>query len=43
MKKKSVMAVPIGCFFAVIAVCIIGIIVGSICDYDINAALANKT
>ena len=43
MKKKSVMAVPIGCFFAVIAVCVIGIIVGSICDYDINVALANKT
>ena len=43
MKKRSVMAVPIGCFFAVIAVCGIGIIVGSICDYDINVALANKT
>ena len=43
MKKRSVMAVPNGCFFAVIAVCVIGIIVGSIWDYDINVALANKT
>ena len=43
MKKRSVMAVPNGCFFAVIAVCAIGIIVGSIWDYDINVALANKT
>ena len=43
MKKKTVMAVPGSCFFAVIAVCVIGIIVGSVCDYDINAALANKT
>lgn len=43
MKKKTVMAVPGSCFFAVIAVCVIGIIVGSVCDYDISAALANKT
>ena len=43
MEKRSVMAVPIRCFFAVIAVCVIGIIVGSTWDYDINVTLANKT
>ena len=43
MKKKTVMAVPMAAFWGVVAVCVIGIIVGSICDFDINAALANKT
>ncbi len=33
------MAAPRACFFALIAVCVIGIVVGSICDYDINVAL----
>ena len=43
MKKKTVMAVPMTAFWGVVAVCVIGIIVGSICDFDINVALANKT
>ena len=43
MKKKTIMAMPSACFFAVIAVCTLGIIVGSLCDYDINVLLANKT
>ena len=43
MKKKTILAVPVGCFWGVVAVCVIGIIVGSFCDFDINVALANKT
>ena len=43
MKKKTVMAVPNACFFGVVAVCVIGILVGSFCDFSINEALANKT
>ena len=43
MKKKTVMAMPAGCFYGVAAVCILGIILGSFHDYDINVALANKT
>lgn len=43
MSKKTVMAVPVTCFWAVIAVCVLGIAVGSVCDFRINEALANKT
>ena len=43
MKKRSIMAVPVSCFWAVVAACILGIIIGSFCDFGINAALANKT
>ena len=43
MKTKRIMAVPTACFFGVVAVCLIGIIVGSFCDLSINKALANKT
>ena len=43
MNKKTVLSVPIACFWGVVAVCVIGIVVGSICDFDINVALANKT
>ena len=43
MKTKRIMAVPTACFFGVVAVCLIGIIVGSFCDLNINKALANKT
>ncbi|MBR5337281.1 MAG: phosphatase PAP2 family protein [Lachnospiraceae bacterium] len=43
MKNKTIMAVPISGFFAVIAVCFIGIIIGSFCDFNINISLANKT
>ena len=43
MNRKTVMAVPIACFGGVIAVCILGILIGSFRDFEINAALANKT
>lgn len=43
MRKKSVMAVPSAVFWAVIAVCVIGIVIGSFRDYQINEALADKT
>ena len=37
------MAVPAACFIGVAAVCVIGIIIGSFCDFGINEAIANKT
>ena len=40
---KRIMAVPVSCFWAVTAVCLLGILVGSFCDFNINVALANKT
>ncbi len=43
MKKKTIMGVPSACFWAVNAFCVIGIIIGSFCDFQINEALANKT
>ena len=43
MNKKTIMGAPRWCFVSVIAVSVIGIIIGSIFDYDINVALANKT
>ena len=39
MKDKKIMAVPFGCFLGVIAVCLVGIIIGSFCDFSINEAL----
>ena len=41
--KPYIMSMPVGCFWGVAAVCVIGIIIGSIHDFDINVALANKT
>lgn len=43
MNRKTVMAVPKGCFLAVVAVCVAGVVIGSFCDFGINEALANKT
>ena len=43
MKKRTIMAAPRTCFFSVVTVCVIGIIIGSFCDYRINVVLANKT
>lgn len=43
MNKKNIMAVPKIYFCIVIAVCALGIIIGSFFDFDINVALANKT
>lgn len=43
MRKRKILAVPVGCFWAVIAVCLAGIGIGSFCDFDIGMAVANKT
>ena len=43
MNRKTVMAVPKGCVLAVVAVCVVGVVIGSFCDFGINEALANKT
>ena len=43
MKNRTIMAVPRICFFAVVAVCVTGIVIGSIRDFQINVSLANKT
>ena len=43
MSKKTIMAVPAACFRSVIAACVLGIIISSFRDFDINVALANKT
>ena len=43
MNRKTVMAVPKACFLAVVAVCVVGVVIGSFCDFGINEALANKT
>ena len=43
MNRKTIMSVPAACFWSVIAVCVLGIVIGSFRDFDINAALANKT
>ena len=43
MRKNTIMAVSSSCFWGVVIVCIAGIVIGSLCDFDISAALANKT
>ena len=43
MNRKTIMSMPIACFWSVIAICFLGIVIGSFQDYEINAALANKT
>ena len=43
MKKKTIMAVPMACFYCVVAVCVLGIIMGSVFDFQINEKLANVT
>ena len=43
MNKKTIMSVPVACFWSVITTCVLGIIIGSFWDFDINVALANKT
>ncbi len=43
MNKKSVLSVPMTCFWTVVAVCVLGIVVGSLADFPINESLANKT
>ena len=41
--RKNIMSMPIACFWGVLAACILGIIIGSFRDFDINVALADKT
>ena len=43
MKNKRILALPAACFWGVIALCAIGILVGSFWDFNISEALANKT
>ena len=43
MNRKTIMSMPAACFWSVVAVCLLGIAIGSFLDFDINAALANKT
>ncbi|MCR4590447.1 MAG: phosphatase PAP2 family protein [Lachnospiraceae bacterium] len=43
MNRKTIMSVPIACFWSVIAACFLGIVTGSFRDFEINAALADKT
>lgn len=43
MKKKLVLGMPIYGFIFIVSLCLIGIIIGSICDFQINEALYNKT
>ncbi len=43
MTKKTILGLPCAIFHAVCSVLVIGIIIGSFCDYDISAALSHKT
>ena len=43
MNKKTIMAMPVKCFWAVVIACAAGIVLGSFFDFNINVALANKT
>ena len=43
MNKKTIMSMPAACFWAVIAACVLGILIGSFRDFEINVALAGKT
>ena len=43
IKDIKILGIPIIGGFVLIAICLIGIIIGSIADYDISAFLANKT
>lgn len=43
MKKKYILGIPLYGFIIVVAICALGIIVGSFCDYQINDAIYNKT
>ena len=43
MGKKTILAVPAVCFWSVIGICLLGIGIGSFCDFDISMAVAGKT
>ena len=42
MNRKKILAAPAGCFWAVIAACLLGIVIGSFRDFDIGMRIANK-
>lgn len=43
MNRKTILSMPVACFRSVVAACILGIVIGSFRDFDINVALAGKT
>ena len=43
MNRKNIMSMPIACFWSVIGICVLGIVIGSFRDFEINVTLANKT
>ena len=43
MNRKTIMSMPMSCFWSVIGVCVLGIVIGSFRDFEINVALAHKT
>ena len=43
MNEQKILGMPKRCFAAVVGLCLIGIVIGSLSDFSINAALANKT
>ena len=43
MEDKNILGVSKKAFYTIITVCVLGIVVGSVFDYQINVLLANKT
>ena len=43
MNEQKILGMSKYCFAAVVGICLIGIVIGSMSDYSINVALANKT
>ena len=43
MNEQKILGMSKCCFAAVVGICLIGIVIGSMSDYSINVALANKT
>ena len=43
MNRKTIMAMPVKYFWAMVVACAAGIVAGSFFDFNINVALANKT
>ena len=43
MQKKTIMEMPKKCFWGIIGFCVLGIVLGSVFDFQISEMLANKT
>ena len=43
MNEQKILGMSKCCFAAVVGICLIGIVIGSMSDFSINVALANKT